>query len=69
MRGVVNFLGAWMIINLVTGLYGLGLGVPGQIAWEAHIGGLVAGFFGLRWFDRRWQAPEWEIPEDQSTRD
>ena len=69
MRGVVNFLGAWMIINLVTGLYGLGLGEPGQIAWEAHIGGFVAGFFGLRWFDRRWQAPEWEIPEDQSTPD
>ncbi|MBM2713877.1 rhomboid family intramembrane serine protease [Mesorhizobium caraganae] len=69
MRGVVNFLGAWMIINLVTGLYGLGLGEPGQIAWEAHIGGLVAGFFGLRWFDRRWQAPEGEIPEDQSTPD
>ncbi|MER9407219.1 rhomboid family intramembrane serine protease [Mesorhizobium caraganae] len=69
MRGVANFLGAWMIINLVTGLYGLGLGEPGQIAWEAHIGGLVAGFFGLRWFDRRWQAPEWEIPEDQSTPD
>jgi len=59
-RGVVTFLAAWMIINLATGLYGLGFGVAGQIAWEAHIGGLVAGFFGLRWFDRRWQAPEWE---------
>jgi membrane associated rhomboid family serine protease len=69
MRGVVNFLGAWMVVNLATGLYGLGLGEAGQIAWEAHIGGLVAGFFGLRWFDRRRQAPEWEIPEDQSTPD
>ncbi|MER8675442.1 rhomboid family intramembrane serine protease [Mesorhizobium sp. M0615] len=69
MRGVVNFLGAWMVINLATGLYGLGLGEPGQIAWEAHIGGLVAGFFGLRWFDRRWRAPEWEIPDDQRTPD
>jgi membrane associated rhomboid family serine protease len=69
LRGVVNFLGAWMIINLITGLYGLGLGEPGQIAWEAHIGGLVAGFFGLRWFDRRRQAPRWEIPEDQDTPD
>jgi membrane associated rhomboid family serine protease len=37
-------------------LVGLGVGAPGedsQIAWEAHIGGFVVGFFGLRLFDRR----------------
>ncbi len=69
MRGVVNFLGAWMVINLVTGLFGLGLGAPGQIAWEAHIGGLVAGFFGLRWFDRGWPAAELEFPDQDSGKD
>ncbi|CCV13441.1 rhomboid family intramembrane serine protease [Mesorhizobium sp. STM 4661] len=54
-RGVVTFLAVWMVINLVTGLIGAP-GVDGQIAWEAHIGGFVAGFFGLRFFDRRQQA-------------
>lgn len=52
-RGVVTFLGVWMVINLVTGLIGFAPGVDGQIAWEAHIGGFVAGFFGVRAFDRR----------------
>ncbi|WP_217570444.1 rhomboid family intramembrane serine protease [Mesorhizobium sp. GbtcB19] len=51
-RGVMTFLGVWMVINLATGLLGFAPGVEGQIAWEAHIGGFVAGFFGLRFFDR-----------------
>ncbi|ETA72852.1 MULTISPECIES: rhomboid family intramembrane serine protease [Mesorhizobium] len=62
-RGVVVFLAVWMIINLATGLLGFAPGVDGQIAWEAHIGGFVAGFFGLRWFDRRWPPPEWETAD------
>ena len=51
MRGTVTFLAVWMLINIVTGLYG----VPGeesQIAWEAHIGGFVVGFFFVSSFDR-----------------
>ncbi|UVK36787.1 rhomboid family intramembrane serine protease [Mesorhizobium sp. AR10] len=52
-RGVMTFLAVWMVINLVTGLVGFAPGVESQIAWEAHIGGFVAGFFGLRAFDRR----------------
>ncbi|ESY69626.1 MULTISPECIES: rhomboid family intramembrane serine protease [Mesorhizobium] len=59
-RGVVIFLAMWMIINLATGFLGFAPGTDGQIAWEAHIGGFIAGFFGLRWFDRGWQAPERE---------
>ncbi|GLR44710.1 rhomboid family intramembrane serine protease [Mesorhizobium amorphae] len=54
-RGVMTFLGVWMVINLVTGLIGFAPGVDSQIAWEAHIGGFVAGFFGVRLFDRRQQ--------------
>jgi membrane associated rhomboid family serine protease len=54
-RSVMTFLVMWMIINLATGLFGAP-GVDSQIAWEAHIGGFVAGFFGLRLFDRRQQA-------------
>lgn len=56
-RGVMTFLGVWMVINLATGLLGFAPGVDGQIAWEAHIGGFVAGFFGLRFFDRSWLPP------------
>jgi len=59
LRGVTIFIVAWMVINLATGLFGFAFGFDGQIAWEAHVGGFVAGFFGLRWFDRRWQQPEW----------
>lgn len=52
-RGVITFLAVWMVINLVTGLIGFVPGNEDQIAWEAHVGGFLAGFFGLRLFDRR----------------
>lgn len=46
LRPVVTFLAVWMAINLVTGLVGLGAGAD-RIAWEAHVGGFVVGFFGI----------------------
>ncbi len=49
-RGVLVFLGVWMAVNLVTGLVGLGAGESSAIAWEAHIGGFLAGFLGIRLF-------------------
>ena len=52
-RSAMTFLGVWMIINLATGLFGFAPGVDNQIAWEAHIGGFLAGFFGIRLFDRK----------------
>jgi len=51
-RAVVTFLAVWMVINLVTGLVGFVPGNDDQIAWEAHIGGFLAGFLGLRFFER-----------------
>lgn len=51
-RNVMSFLAVWMVINLVTGLVGVGAGEASQIAWEAHIGGFLVGFFGVRFFDR-----------------
>ncbi|EHK54916.1 rhomboid family intramembrane serine protease [Allomesorhizobium alhagi] len=53
MRGVLTFLVIWMAINLVTGLVGFAPGVEDRIAWEAHVGGFLAGFFGVRLFDRQ----------------
>lgn len=52
-RMAMTFLGVWMVINLVTGFVGFAPGVENQIAWEAHIGGFLAGFFGIRLFDRK----------------
>lgn len=51
-RGVVPFLLVWTGINVAIGLdlFGLQQGQP--IAWEAHIGGLLAGFFLIPLFDR-----------------
>lgn len=52
-RTVVVFLTVWFAVNLIAGF---GYLVPGEarsIAWEAHIGGFVAGFFGIALFDRR----------------
>ncbi|MCR4266471.1 rhomboid family intramembrane serine protease [Nitratireductor sp. ZSWI3] len=51
-RTVLVFLAVWMVVNLVTGLgIGASAGAP-QIAWEAHIGGFLLGFLGIRLFDR-----------------
>jgi membrane associated rhomboid family serine protease len=55
MRGTVAFLAVWMVINLVTGLVGFVPGEESQIAWEAHIGGFVVGFFFVSSFDRRYR--------------
>ncbi|MBX3579842.1 MAG: rhomboid family intramembrane serine protease [Rhizobiaceae bacterium] len=46
-RSVVTFLGIWMAVNLVTGLVGFGPGSEMSIAWEAHVGGFLAGFLGI----------------------
>ena len=51
-RAAVTFLAVWMAVNLVMGL---GFGTPemgSSIAWEAHIGGFLAGFLLIRAFDR-----------------
>ena len=64
LRPVVAFLAVWMVVNLATGLFAIVPGA-GPIAWEAHIGGFAAGFFGIGWFlaARRPPAPPPERPE------
>lgn len=42
----------WMIMNVLA-VYGLGTPqAAGAIAWEAHIGGYLAGLLAYGWFDR-----------------
>ncbi|HUO01869.1 MAG TPA: rhomboid family intramembrane serine protease [Rhizomicrobium sp.] len=53
-RQIVIFTVIWLAINLAAGLtgFGLGPGELGQIAWEAHVGGYLAGLLLVGPFDR-----------------
>ena len=51
-RGVFPFLAVWVVMNVAIGTDFLGLAGGAGIAWEAHIGGLLAGFFLMPLFDR-----------------
>jgi membrane associated rhomboid family serine protease len=65
LRAVVTFLSVWMLINLLTGFVSFTPGVSDQIAWEAHIGGFLAGFLGIDWFVRRRRPlPPLEAPDE-----
>jgi membrane associated rhomboid family serine protease len=49
---VVVFLAVWFGVNLLFGLGTITMpGVQQSIAWEAHIGGFLAGLFGFALFD------------------
>lgn len=52
-RSVLAFLAVWMAVNALTGLAGSLPGVSGQIAWEAHVGGFLAGFLLIGAFPPR----------------
>jgi membrane associated rhomboid family serine protease len=46
------FLGVWLGLNALFGLGSVPIGEQGQeIAWQAHIGGFLAGFFLFKVFD------------------
>jgi membrane associated rhomboid family serine protease len=49
---VLAFLLVWFGINLLFGLGSLGMpGIPQSVAWQAHIGGFVAGLVSFAAFD------------------
>ncbi|HWK85905.1 MAG TPA: rhomboid family intramembrane serine protease [Xanthobacteraceae bacterium] len=51
-RGVVMFLVAWFLFNLLFGLSAITSGfTDATVAWEAHLGGFLAGLFLFRFFD------------------
>lgn len=50
--GVLGFLLVWMVINYLAGAGFLGISGDQSIAWEAHIGGLLAGYLLVGFIDR-----------------
>ncbi len=57
-RTALYFAGAWIAINFIFGVVGPEVfGLEGEIAWEAHLGGFIAGFFAIGWLDGRGRRP------------
>ncbi|MGV6873727.1 rhomboid family intramembrane serine protease [Pseudochelatococcus sp. B33] len=50
-RQALGFIIAWLVINLIAGFASGAFGVDGAIAWEAHIGGFLAGLALFRPLD------------------
>jgi membrane associated rhomboid family serine protease len=49
---VLGFLAIWFGINIVFGLGSVAVGATTQsVAWQAHIGGFLAGLLLFSWFD------------------
>ncbi len=50
-RQALGFIIAWLVINLLAGFASGAFGADGAIAWEAHIGGFLAGLALFRVLD------------------
>jgi membrane associated rhomboid family serine protease len=51
-RRVLGFLAVWFAINIIFGVGSIAIGADGgSVAWQAHIGGFLAGLVLFSWFD------------------
>jgi membrane associated rhomboid family serine protease len=58
---VLAFLAVWFGINFLFGLWSLPIGGDDQVvAWQAHIGGFLAGLLLFSWFDPRPEVPQFD---------
>ena len=56
---VLLFLGVWFGINLIFGIGSLPItGSEQPVAWQAHIGGFIAGMLLFSWFDPKSDFPQ-----------
>lgn len=57
---ILQFVAIWFVINLAVGVLAVPLGITETgVAWEAHIGGFIVGFFFFGLFDP-WFSPRSE---------
>ena len=62
---LIVFVVVWFGINLLFGLDTFAFpGVDASIAWEAHIGGFLAGLFGFALFDPVRNSPALDEPQE-----
>jgi len=52
-RRALTFVGFWMVLNIVFGLVPELMGASGQVAWQAHLGGFIVGYFGAAWLEQK----------------
>jgi membrane associated rhomboid family serine protease len=65
---VLGFLGIWFAVNIIFGVGSLAIGAEGaSVAWQAHIGGFLAGLLLFSLFDPVWRAATYAA--DASSRD
>ena len=58
---VLLFLGVWFGINLIFGIGSLPItGSEQPVAWQAHIGGFIAGMLLFSWFDPKADFPQFD---------
>ena len=51
-RRVLAFLGVWFGVNIMFGVGSIAIGIDGaSVAWQAHIGGFLAGLMLFSLFD------------------
>jgi membrane associated rhomboid family serine protease len=49
---VLGFLGVWFGVNIIFGVGSIAIGAEGaSVAWQAHIGGFLAGLMSFSLFD------------------
>ncbi len=64
---VLQFTLLWFAVNLIIGLVAVPLGITETtVAWEAHVGGFVAGFVLFRFFDRPVIVARGAEPDDEA---
>jgi membrane associated rhomboid family serine protease len=55
---ILAFLAVWFGVNIIFGMGAVSMpGTEGSVAWEAHIGGFLAGLLGFSLFDPVHPAP------------
>lgn len=51
-RQAAVFLAVWLGLNILLGVFPQAVGISDAVAWEAHMGGFLAGLLSFGFFDR-----------------